>query len=240
MTARAEVEAGGGRNGLTIHRGFEQGSKEWASARLGLLTASELSLILTPTLKIASNDKERSHLYELLAQRVSKYVEPGFESFAMERGHQDEAEARYIYSEKFEPVEEVGGISNDKWGFTLWYSPDGLVGDDGLIEIKGRKQKFQVQTIIENAVPAEHVIQCQAALLISEREWIDFISFRDGLPMIPIRAYPDAAIHDAIINAAGEFERRLSEKLSQYEHALVTNKRLVPTERRPEEQEMFT
>lgn len=72
-------------------------------------------------------------------------------------------------------------------GFTLGYSPDGLVGDDGLIEAKSRVQKYQFQAIIEHvasgsaSVPAEFVMQLQTGLLGSECQWIDFISYSNGL-----------------------------------------------------------
>lgn len=159
---------------VTYHNDIEQGSAEWLELRRGILTASELKLIITPTLKIASNDKEKTHLYELLAQRVNKYVEPHFESYDMERGKFDEAHARDKYSEEIAEVTECGFITNDEWGFTLGYSPDGLVGDDGLIEIKSRIQKWQMQTLIEyvskQAVPPDFLIQVQSGLKIAKRE----------------------------------------------------------------------
>ena len=144
---------------IRYHRNLVQGSDEWLAARCGMLTASEMKLILTPNLKIAANEKERAHLYELLAQRVTGYVEPAFVSDDMLRGQEDEVEARILYAENFAPVEEVGFITNDWLGFQIGFSPDGLVGDDGLIECKSRRQKFQVETVIEAAsggiAPAE-------------------------------------------------------------------------------------
>jgi hypothetical protein len=110
-----------------------QGSEEWLAERCGLLTASEMKLILTPTLKIAANDKERAHLYELLAQRITGYVEPHYVSDDMLRGQLDEVEARNIYAKNYAPVTDIGFITNNKWGFTIGYSPDGLIGDDGLL-----------------------------------------------------------------------------------------------------------
>jgi hypothetical protein len=89
------------RTGPIYHAELIQGSEEWLQARCGLLTASEMKLIVTPTLKAASNDKERAHLYELLAQRISGYVEPSYISDDMLRGMDDEAEARRIYAESF-------------------------------------------------------------------------------------------------------------------------------------------
>ena len=224
------------------HPALEQGSDEWLAARCGLLTASEMKLILTPTLKVASNEKERSHLYELLAQRITRYVEPHYVGDDMLRGQQDEIEARAIYAERYAPVVEVGFITNDRWGFTLGYSPDGLVRDDGLIECKSRRQKYQIETIIEaaatGAIPADYVLQVQTGLLVSERQWCDLVSYSGGLPMATIRAYPDPVIQAAIVAAAEAFEHRLAAKLDAYHAALASPARLIPTERRIE-QEMF-
>ncbi len=232
---------------ITYRTDLIQGSDEWLAARCGLLTASEIKLILTPTLKIASNEKERTHLYELLAQRITKYVEPHYVSDDMLRGQADEVEARKLYAEQFAPVSpEVGFITNDKWGFTLGYSPDGLVGEHGAIECKSRRQKYQIETITENVtsgtVPPEFALQLQTGLLVTERQWIDFVSYCGGLPMAVIRVWPDEVIQSAIIKAATEFESRLADKMAQYQLAgksQVTNTRLTkPTERKIE-QPMF-
>src|ERR1700677_567126 len=108
---------------IKYHADLIQGSEEWAAARCGLLTASEMRLILTPTLKIASNDKERSHLYELLAQRITGYVEPHYISDDMLRGKEDEIEARLLYDQHYARVQDVGFVTNNRWGFTIGYSP---------------------------------------------------------------------------------------------------------------------
>jgi len=225
---------------ITYHPEVEQGSEAWLAMRCGLLTASEMRHVLTPTLKIANNDKTRAHLYELLAQRISKYVEPTYISEDMLRGQEDEFYARQMYAEKIGPVEQCGFITNDRWGFTIGYSPDSLVGKDGLIEIKSRRQKYQVQTIIENltggTIPADYVMQCQTGLLVSEREWLDFISYSGGLPFCVIRVWPDDAIQGAIIEAAAAFEAQLAEKLAIYSDA---SRGLFPTERRVDEEMVF-
>lgn len=223
------------------HPDLVQGSDEWLAARCGILTASEMKLIVTPTtLKAACNDKERAHLYELLAQRISGYVEPHYVSDDMLRGQADEVEARILYAEHHAPVTDMGFITNDKWGFTLGYSPDGLVGDDGLIECKSRRQKFQVQTIIENiggdggeTIPSDFAMQCQTGPLVSERAWLDFVSYSGGLPLAVIRVHPIEAVQNAIIEIAGDFERRLAAKLAIY---LDASRSLIPTERKIEEE----
>jgi predicted phage-related endonuclease len=212
-----------------------QGSDEWLEARRGLLTASEMHLILTPTLKVASNDKERQHLYELLAQRVTGYVEPTYIGSDMLRGQEDEIEARLLYAKHYSPVREVGLITNSKWGFTLGYSPDALVGENGAIECKSRRQRFQIETIVKREVPTEYMIQLQTGMLVAELEWIDFISYSGGMPMYVQRVLPDPAFHSAIIAAATAFEERLAERLANYQENSVL---FTPTERRVEA-EMF-
>lgn len=224
--------------GPVYHREFSQGSGAWMEARNGLLTASEMKHILTPTLKVANNDKTRSHLYTLLAQRVAGYTEDGYQSFDMLRGHEDEVESRIQYSANYAPVEECAFITNARFGFTIGYSPDGLVGDDGLIECKSRKHKFQVETILENVAkgtcPDEFSLQVQTALLVSERKWCDFISYSAGLPMVTVRVFPDAEVQEAIVEAATAFEVRLASMLRDFENIMNSDARLIATERRLE------
>ncbi len=214
---------------MVYHEDVVQGSEAWSAMRCGLLTASEMHLIVTPTLKAASNEKERAHLYELLAQRITQYVEPQYVSDSMLRGVEDEIDARALYAKEYAPVQEVGFVTNDKWGFTIGYSPDALVGDDGLIECKSRRQKFQVQTIIDGTAPADYMIQLQTGLLVSEREWIDFVSYSGGLPMFVCRVEPIPEYQDAIIAAATAFEERLAMAMDKY---AVNSSGLHPTERR--------
>jgi predicted phage-related endonuclease len=224
---------------ITIHNDLIQGSDEWHAARCGLLTASEMKLVLTPTLKVADNTKTRAHVWELAAQRITKYVEPTYIGDAMLRGHEDEILARLLYSERYAPVEETGFVTNNKWGFTLGCSPDGLVGDDGMIECKSRCQKYQVQTIVEEyregLIPEEYALQVQTALLVTGREWCDFISYSGGLPMAKIRVLPDPATQAAIIEAAAKFEARICEAIADF-HAAIEARGYPPTERRIEEE----
>lgn len=200
----------------TYHTDLLQGSDEWLAARLGILTASEVKLILTPTLKIANNDKTRAHVWELAAQRITQYIEPSYIGDDMLRGWDDEIRARDLYSEKYAPVNEVGFITDDRFGFTIGYSPDGLVGDDGLIECKSRRQKYQIQTISEGKVPDEYMLQLQTGLLVTGRKWIDFISYSGGLPMYVTRVLPDAEIQTAIVDAATEFEAKVVQAVQSY------------------------
>lgn len=218
---------------ITFHDSFDQGSEQWLAARCGLLTASEMHLIVTATGKVAGNEKTRAHEWELLAQRVTGHVEPRHMNDDMIRGHEDEITARNLYSQKFAPVKKTGFITNDEWGFTIGYSPDGLVDDDGLIEAKSRRQRFQVETLVTGEVPSEHIIQCQTGLLVTKRKWLDYLSFSGGLPMPAIRVFPDSEMQAAIIAAATAFEQRIADKLARYS-AMIDTLRTVPTERTTE------
>lgn len=216
---------------VVYHDDLIQGSDEWLQIRCGLLTASEMKHILTPTLKVANNDKTRAHAYELAFQRITQYVEPQYVSDAMLRGQEDEIYARAAYAEHYAPVKETGFITSDRWGFTIGYSADGLVGDNGLIEVKSRCGKYHVQTVATNEVPEEYELQLQTALLVTGRQWIDFISYCGGLPMFVKRVLPDQEVQEAIIAAATGFEERVAEIEQQYRYTLSTMK-LIPTERR--------
>lgn len=201
---------------IIYHRDVIQGSEEWRANRCGILTGSEMKLIVTPTGKQASNDKERAHLFELMAQRITGYVEPGYISDDMIRGHEDEVVALGLYAEHYSHVEECGFITNNSLGFKIGYSPDGLVGDDGLIECKSRCQKHQAATIVAGEVPAEYMLQLQTGLLVTGRAWIDFVSYCGGMPMFVKRVLPDAGMQEAIVEAATSFEKRLQEALNKY------------------------
>lgn len=218
---------------IKYYKELEQGSDEWLSARCGLLTASEMKHIVTPKLKIADNDKASTHLYELIAQRVTKYVEPHYINDDMLRGMTDEIDAKIIYAKNYAEVEDMGFITNDKFGFEIGYSPDGLVCGDGLIECKSRRQKYQIETLIEGKLPDEYLIQVQTGLLVSERKWLDFISFSAGLPMFVLRVYPDEKVQAAIIEAATAFEEKIKIRLPIYAENI---KGLIPTERKIEEE----
>lgn len=221
---------------VRIHADLYQGTDEWIAARCGMLTASEMSLILTPTLKAAKNEKERAHLYELLAQRITGFVEPRYVGEDMLRGQDDEVEALTLYAKHYAPTETVGFITSDRWGFALGYSPDALIGSDGLVECKSRRQKYQVQTflehVVEQTIPADYALQIQTGLLVSERSWCDLVSYSGGLPLAVIRAYPDEAIQKAIIDAAGDFERRLRDAHDRYRLAIAG---AIQTKRIPRE-----
>lgn len=223
---------------IQYHPNVEQGTDAWLALRCGKLTASEMKHIITPTLKVANNDKTRSHAFELAFQRITNFVEPQYVSDAMLRGQEDEVYARAAYDEHYEPVDETGFVTNSVWGFTIGYSPDGLVGDDGLIECKSRCGKYHVQTVAQDEVPEEFMIQLQTGLLVTERKWIDYVSYCAGMPLFVKRVEPDPEIQGAIVMAAAAFETRVREVIQDYRSTLTRLPKLIETERHVEEFEM--
>lgn len=218
---------------LETFTNLEQGSEEWLQARCGILTASVVGKLITPTLKTADNDTSRGLTLTLAAERITGHVEYVHPSFEMQRGTEDEPYAREAYAEyKGVTVDEVGFITLERDGYKIGYSPDGLVGDDGLIEIKSRAPKIQLQTIFADTVPAANMAQIQCGLLITGRAWLDYVSFSAGLPLYVKRVYPDLAWQLAIREAAQAFEKNVTQHVADFEAKTIG---LHMTERRPED-----
>lgn len=233
----------------TIYKDLLQGTEEWYRLRRGMMTASEMKLILSPIkLQYSQSEKERAHLYELAGQRITNYVEPRFEGADMIRGHEDEPTMRALYNDNIAPVEKVGFITNSKWGFTLGYSPDGLVtdprdGSKGAIEGKSRLQKYMVETVALVKPDTDHILQLQTGMLVAELDWIDYCVINllpttapeeaQTMPMAILRVYPDPVIQQAILGAAGVFEEKLKKLVETYHTNLSSSSlRFVPTQRK--------
>ena len=206
----------------------EQRSDEWYALRCGMVTASTVAQLLTPTLKVADNDTSRSATAALVAERITGVVEPGFTSDDMWRGITHEPVARGYYAEHHAPVREYGFMVRQFDGFEIGLSPDGLVSDDGLIEIKCPRAKEHVRTILANAVPTQYMAQLQTALLVSGRQWIDYVSFHAGLPLYVKRVRAELRWEMAILQAVYAFERNAERIVADWRDA---TRHLPATER---------
>lgn len=194
-----------------------QGSEEWHDQRRGLITASVVGKLITPTLKVADNDTSRGIIATLVAERITGYTEPSFMNDDMARGVMHEPLARDKYAEvNGVDVEQVGFLVRDDWGYRIGASPDGLVGDNGGLEVKCPRAKTHIRTIIADQVPSHYMAQVQACLLVSGREWWDFVSFCAGLPMWTKRIHADPQWHAAIVDAAAAFEEAAERLTSNY------------------------
>lgn len=225
---------------IKYHKDLIQRSPEWYEARCGLLTASNMKRIIAPAkLQYADNATCREHMADLCAQRITKHVDSTFQSFDMLRGHDDEADAKYYYRENYGEIDDCGFITNNSWGFTLGFSPDGLIGDDGIVEAKGKLQKLQMEIIHARSMPDEFRIQVQTGLMVSGRKWCDFISYSNGFNMLVIRVEADLDVQHAIFVAALEFHNRLGAMMEKYEEIIADKTvRLIPVDRRPVEGEI--
>ena len=214
---------------LVIYNELEQGEAAWLGARCGIITASQMHKLVTPTLKTADNETSRGLTLTLAAERLTGEVEFVYPSHAMQRGTEDEPLARAVYAEHHAPVDEVGFILRTEATYRIGYSPDGLVSSDGLIEIKSRSPKEHIKTILSGKPPTENMAQLMVGLFVTGRDWIDYCSFSAGLPFWVTRVYPDPDWFAAIIAAAEAFERNVAEVIADYTHE---TKGLPMTERR--------
>lgn len=172
---------------------------------------------LEPVLTLADTDTSRALTTTLAAERITGWSDPVYVSRDMERGTLEEPIARDYYTQHTgTTVTEVGFMVREEDGWILGYSPDGLVGDDGLIEIKSRRAKTQVMTVMADQVPAQNMAQLQAGLLVTGRAWIDYVSFCGGLPLYVKRVYPDPRWFEVITAAARLFEMKAAAIVADY------------------------
>lgn len=187
-----------------------------------------------PILSIAMTDTAWAAILRLAAERISAHVEETFTTWGMQRGHDDEPKARDEYEQRHDvTVDEIGFMTRDVDGVTIGYSPDGLVADDGLIECKSRRQATQLAHWVTEPgvqVPAENMAQLQTGLLVSGREWIDYLGFAEGWPTLEIRVHPDTQWATAIVAAAKYAETEIQRITTTYTERTAG---LTPSERTP-------
>lgn len=175
---------------MRIIRDIEQGSPEWLALRAGLVTMSVVDCLLVDGKHSSGLGAGAfSLMNQLIGERICGEPDDSFQGNRhTERGHELEGKGRILYEQQKDVVcDQVAIILNHGVG----YSPDSLVGPDGLCEIKTKLPKFQVEIILADEVPKEHIPQCQGGLWVSEREWIDFISYWPGMPLFVKRLYRD-------------------------------------------------
>lgn len=159
----------------------EQGSQEWLQERLGHVTASRLSDVLA-TIKTGGAASRRNYRAELVAQRLTGNIESSFTNAAMQWGTDNEPIARSEYEVRTGVfVDQVGFIKHPS---ILWAgaSPDGLVGVDGLIEIKCPNTATHIDTLLSRLIPSQYINQMLWQIACTGREWCDFVSYDPRMP----------------------------------------------------------
>lgn len=153
-----------------------QGSDEWFAARLGKVTASRVADVLA-TIKSGESASRKNYRSELVLQRLTGKTAIGFINAHMERGIELEPEARAAYElERGVVVTEVGFIDHPTIEMT-GASPDGLVSDDGLIEIKCPTDSTHMEALLDGEAPKKYIAQMQWQMACTGRAWCDFVSY---------------------------------------------------------------
>lgn len=160
---------------------MEQRSDEWFAARLGCVTASRTADVMAKT-KSGYSASRANYMAQLITERLTGRASEGFSSAAMQWGTDTEPQARAAYELMTgRDVVEVGFIHHPTIdGFGA--SPDGLVGDNGLIETKCPNTATHIETLLAEKVPSKYIIQMHVQMICTGRDWCDFVSFDPRLP----------------------------------------------------------
>lgn len=189
---------------------IEQGTPEWLRARMGIPTASEFATVMAK----GEGKTRRTYMLKLLGERLTGEPSESYSNGHMERGKEMEAEARDMY-EFMRDVEckQVGFIRNGDRGA----SPDSLVGIDGGCEIKTKLPHLQLDVLLRDRLPPEHVAQCQGFLWVAEREWVDFVSYFPKLPLFVKRVFRDEIYIKTLAAEVAAFNAELCELEARFQ-----------------------
>lgn len=166
-----------------------QGTEEWFAARCGVPSSSNFDKIITT--KGEPSKQRTKYLWQLAGERIVGKPEESFQSAAMARGNEMQNEAKNLYQVINDVVvEEVGFCLFDSV-VKIGSSPDGLVGPDGGLEIKCPNLATHVGYLLDNCLPTDYFQQTQGELLVTGRQWFDFLSYYPGLKPLIIRVYRD-------------------------------------------------
>jgi len=196
-----------------------QGSEEWFAARLNKVTASHFADVMAKGRGGASSKTREQYMMKLLAERVSGRREESYQNKWMEEGAEKEPDARDWYEWLYNEVEQVGFVEmTDDVGC----SPDGLVGDDGMLEIKCPKLTTHLDYILKGVLPSTYKPQVQGQLWVCERQWCDFASYHpdyDEHPLFVVRVERDDTYISLLSAAVATFLTDLTELEKRLEKA---------------------
>lgn len=197
---------------MQVHA-MPQGSPEWFSVRLGLPTASQFATVMANGRGSAPSKTRQTYLYKLAGEILTGEPMGSFSNVHTERGHEMEPDARALYAfmQDTDP-EQVGFITNGPKGC----SPDSLIGNDGMLEIKTKLPHLMLAAHEHGGFPAEHKAQCQGQLWVAEREWVDLICYWPKLPPLIVRAHRDEEYIKQLSEAVDQFNDELAELVAKY------------------------
>jgi putative phage-type endonuclease len=160
----------------------DQRSPEWYAARLGKVTASRVADVVATVKSGGYGAARANYMAQLIAERLTGDRQPEFVSYAMQNGIDTEAEALSAYEFRTDAeVYAVAFIDHPTIPMS-GASPDGLVGDDGLVEIKCPNTSTHIDTLLSGKVPAKYIDQMLWQMACTDRQWCDFASFDPRMP----------------------------------------------------------
>jgi len=159
----------------------EQGTPEWFAARLGNVTASRVADVIAKT-KSGYSASRDNYMAQLICERMTNTVAESYSNAAMQWGTETEPLARAAYESHADVlVDQVGYVAHPAIR-RAGASPDGLVGADGLLEIKCPNTATHIETLLSDTVPTKYITQMQWQMACTGRQWCDFVSFDPRLP----------------------------------------------------------
>lgn len=194
-----------------------QGTPEWFAARCGRVTASRVADVTAKT-KSGPSASRATYMGQLIAERLTGTVQQSFTNAAMQHGTETEPEARDAYAFRANvDVAEIGFIEHPAIAMT-GASPDGLVGDEGMVEIKCPNTATHIDTLLGQSAPAKYVTQMQWQMACADRTWCDFVSYDPRMPANMALFIQRVPRDDAFIKATEAevltFLRELEEKVA--------------------------
>lgn len=158
----------------------DQGSPQWFACRAGIATASNFAAVMA-TVKSGEAAERRNYRARLVVESITGKSPDGYQNAAMRQGIEREPDARALYESRSGVwVDEVGFCRHDS--LPAGASPDGMVGEDGLVEIKSPELATHLDYLLSDGMPAKYRPQVQGQLWITGREWCDFVSFNPDFP----------------------------------------------------------
>lgn len=184
----------------------EQGSDDWFEHRLAIPTASMFSTVLAKGKGGGDSVTRRKYMLKLIGESLTGQPEESYQNAHMERGKVMEAEARDLYAfQSGNDPQPVGFIRRGRTGA----SPDSLVGEDGVLEIKTKLPSIHLDVLLGGKMPTEHIPQVQGELWISGRQWCDFVSYWPALPIFIMRVYRDEDYIARLSAAVNDFNAEM-------------------------------
>lgn len=195
-----------------------QGSDEWKKARLGKVTASRVADVLAKT-KTGYSTSRQNYAIELALERITGTRVETFTNAAMQRGTEQEPIARAVYESRTgNLVEEVGIIDHPTLPMCA-ASPDGLVDDDGMVEIKNPNSATHLRTLLSKKADPQYLPQMYWQMACSGRKWVEFVSFDSRMPehakFFMVRVPRDEAVIAEIEAEVSKFLKEVDEVVQQ-------------------------